>query len=62
MIFCLSNDDLVDLREEFLKVPSDKKATQGGSALFECVPPPGLPTPKIEWLKQGMIVSSIESF
>ncbi|XP_022659956.1 roundabout homolog 1-like isoform X1 [Varroa destructor] len=45
------------LREEFLKVPSRKDVPQGGTVVLECAPPPGLPPPTIEWLKEGVVVN-----
>lgn len=52
--------DFVDLREEFVRVPSVTKVTQGGTAVLVCEPPPGLPAPLVEWLKEGVPVSSIK--
>lgn len=52
----ISSYDLVplpDLREDFRKSPSSVDVPEGKTAVFECEPPKGHPTPVVTWRLDG---------
>lgn len=42
-----------DLRENFRKSPLSLAVKEGESAVFECEPPKGYPTPVVTWMLDG---------
>lgn len=42
---------LIDLREDFREEPVSDQLISGDSAVLECTPPRGYPTPEVTWLK-----------
>ncbi|XP_022651593.1 protein sax-3-like isoform X2 [Varroa destructor] len=45
------------LREEFLAAPSDIEVALGETAVLQCEPPEGVPTPTVAWFKEGQPVN-----
>ena len=44
------------LRDKFRVEPEDVGVVKGGTAILNCSPPKGTPTPKVLWKKDGKIV------
>ncbi|OQR70847.1 roundabout1-like [Tropilaelaps mercedesae] len=49
--------EIAYLREDFVAVPSNVEVALGETAELRCEPPEGLPTPTVEWFKEGQPVN-----
>lgn len=45
-----------DLQKQFLTVPHPDRIEANHQVEMQCLPPPGVPTPTVRWLKNGALV------